>query len=88
MNSHRIGDNRKLEAKRIRSPQWFDAGFGLRVFAALTKRCGSNGWEDGVFHQNGINDGHWIVLHNAAGRRLRDILCLYSSRDEFLDDCP
>lgn len=66
--------------------QWWTGGFGLNVFSKLTKRA-MKGWEDGVVHQNGINDGHWVInMRSKHGVRLAQILSLYENEKEFLND--
>lgn len=67
-------------------PPWFDAGFGLTVLTKLSKRYGQ-GWEDGVFHKGGISTGTWIVTRSTrTGMRLFQILALYDTEHEFLND--
>jgi len=69
---------------QIKAP-WYNAGIGLYVLEKLGKRYG-NGWEDGVIHRGGINTGSWYLLHNLVGLRLRQILALYDTKSEFLND--
>lgn len=69
---------------QLKTP-WYENGIGLHVLEALAKRHGE-GWEDGVFHRGGIHTGSWIIMRNRTGLRLRQILALYDSPAEFLND--
>lgn len=69
---------------QLKSP-WYNDGVGLHVFEKLSSRAGK-GWENGIVHRGGLHSGHWYLLHNQQGMRLRQILALYDTEREFLND--
>lgn len=68
---------------KTREKAWWTDGFGLQVVIALNKR--DKRAYNGLFHLGGIHTGTWITTPDADGARVRKILSLYDTEDEFLD---
>jgi hypothetical protein len=82
--NHSLGVGTMSALNQIKPP-WYHRGIHMFVLEKLAKRYGK-GWEDGVCHKGGISSGTWIVMGNQVGMRLRQILALYNTQDEFLKD--
>ncbi len=68
--------------------RWFEDGFGLSVFELLLVRM-PQAWR-GLVQVGGISTGHWRISPFLEDRkyaaRVRRILELYGTREDFLED--
>jgi len=65
--------------------EWWRKGFGMLSVATIISRLGPRG-TDGIIHTGGIISGHWLTWPGSEGAPVRELLSMYQSEDEFLND--